>query len=131
MLLYLDQMASHCCVFCTCSNQEPDAQGWFRRMRHYGAECVVCSECEQKLWAEHSLNDEGYVANYLPTAGGVYSGAKKQKLSETSQTTLLDEKCKHFTNFVVYAYEKLTAARASSTYGPTRIAPKVPQSRPY
>ena len=87
MMYFLDQMAIHQCSFCLGTNEFPDQQGNYRRMRHYGEECIVCTSCQGELWNVHEAMDSGVVANFVGTAPGVYAGAKKQRLSEPSVQT--------------------------------------------
>ena len=129
MLFYLDCMDSHKCVFCGC----------FRRVKHFGNDCKVCEVCQEVLWKEHDKNNEGYIANFAESAQGVYAGAKKQRLSENSESTLMDEKCKAFTNYVVTRYNQLTAAQEAAmaqagqaaVYEPMRGMCKMDKSKPY
>ena len=113
-MYFLDQMAIHQCSFCLGTNEFPDQQGNYRRMRHYGEECIVCTSCQGELWNVHEALDSGVVANFVGTAPGVYAGAKKQRLSEPSAQTVQDEKCKQFTAFVISHWRAIIAARSQA-----------------
>ena len=141
MLFYLDCMDSHKCVFCGYDNSAPDPQmgGWFRRIKHFGNDCKVCEVCQEVLWKEHDKNNEGYIANFAESAQGVYAGAKKQRLSHPSGQTLMNEKCKAFTDFVVSRYhqhaQKQEAATAEAAqvfvYDNLKGMCKMDKSKPY
>ena len=116
MMYFHDQMAIHRCSFCLVTNEYPDESDNHRRTRHYGEECIVCTKCQGELWKVHQASPSNCAANWVNTAPGVYSGAKKQRLSEPSMQTLEDEKCKQFTEFVLSQWRMAIAARTQATH---------------